>query len=853
MYLEKIEIQGFKSFANKTTLIFPEPQKNNKGITAVVGPNGSGKSNISDAVRWVLGEQSSKLLRGKKSQDVIFHGTGKRARLGMAEVSLYINNNDKIMPIDYSEAVLTRRLYRNGESEYLINKNRTRLNEIIMLLAKANFGQRSYSIIGQGMIDSILQASAKERKDFFNEAAGVKQYHIKKEQAINNLEKTAANLTQTKITLSELEPRLKYLTRQSKKLEKRQAIKKELTDLQIAYYSDFYFNLQNRINTDITILKKKQDYKQSLDRQFAGIQEKLASFAKQEESTAGFDKIKDELNSYQNQKNKLFGEIAVLKAEIDVEYKKAGKFDLAWLEKNRNSIKEQCLKEEQDCARYKVLEAEIKEELQKYSNKNLEFDGKLSKIKDRLQKFSVDCINNRPKELRDLLRPIIKSQEKLVELIIRAKDIKDIQKIKQSALAVKNSLSGLIEEDDKSGQDRFEKEIFALTKKQEELSELKNEYLGEIGKLKIKQEINIAQTKIASDNHDNLKRDLQKITAEIKESTKKPLSRSGKLEDYNDKKEKLYSQIIEINKKIEKFETEISLFNRREQEEREEIFLLQDTMQKQQLKINEINSSISSAMVGLAKLEANKENLEDEIKEELGGTEMLKKEKAKEFFDKEKIQKFKKQLELIGGIDAETIKELEETEKRFNFLSSQCEDSEKASIKLRSVIENLDKIIKVKFNDSFEKINGKFNKYFKILFNGGETKLIKNIIIDETEDGSEQKVEIEIQAAPPGKKLKDINILSGGEKALTSIALVCAIISINPSPFVVLDEVDAALDESNSVRFAKIIKNLTSKTQFIAITHNRATMEIAEVLYGITMQDSGISKVLSMKLEDAAV
>ncbi|MCK5459936.1 AAA family ATPase, partial [Candidatus Parcubacteria bacterium] len=370
MYLEKIEIQGFKSFANKTALIFPKPQKNNKGITAVVGPNGSGKSNISDAIRWVLGEQSAKLLRGKKSQDVIFHGTGKRTRLGMAEVSLYVNNNDKIMPIDYSEVVLTRRLYRNGESEYLINKNRTRLNEIIMLLAKANFGQRSYSIIGQGMIDSILQASAKDRKDFFNEAAGVKQYHIKKEQAINNLEKTTVNLTQIKITLSELEPRLRYLTRQSKKLEKRQAIKKELTDLQIAYYSDFYFNLQNRINTDSAILKKKQDYKQSLDRQFAGVQEKLSSFAKQEEPTAGFNKTKDELNFCQNQKNMLLSEIAVLKAEIDVEYKKAGKFDLAWLEKNRNSIKEQCLKAEQDCARHKVLETEIKEELQKYSNKN---------------------------------------------------------------------------------------------------------------------------------------------------------------------------------------------------------------------------------------------------------------------------------------------------------------------------------------------------------------------------------------------------------------------------------------------------------------------------------------------------
>lgn len=855
MYLEKISIQGFKSFANKTVLIFPKPQKNNKGITAIVGPNGSGKSNISDAIRWVLGEQSTRLLRGKKSQDVIFHGTGKRARLGMAEISLHINNEDKVMPIDYGEVVLTRRLYRNGESEYLVNKNKTRLNEIIMLLAKANFGQRSYSIIGQGMIDFILRASAKERKEFFNEAAGVKQYHIKKEQAISDLDKTAANLTQIKITLSELEPRLKYLTRQSKKLEKRQAIKKELTDLQIAYYSDFYFNLQDRIIRENVVLKEKQDYKQSLDKQLVDTQEKLASFAKKEENIIGFNKIKDELILCQNQKNRLLSERAVLKAEIDVEYKKAGKFDLAWFEKNRSSIKEQSLKAEQDCARYKILEVEIRENLKKYNEKNLELIKELNIIKDQLQKFSVDSFNNHPKELKDLLCPIIKSQEELIELIIRAKDIKDIQKIKKNASAVKNSLSSIIEEDDKRGQDKFKKEIFSLTKKQEELSELKSGYLDKISKLKINQEINIAQAKIASDNHDNLKQDLEKITDDIKELTKKPLNKSGKLKDYNDKKQKLDSQIVGIGKKIEKLEAEIDLFNRKEQDGRDAIFSLQDTMQKQQLKINEINSEINAVMVGMAKLEANKENLENEIKEEIGGIEVLKKEKVEEFFNKEKIQKLKKQLELIGGIDPEIMEELQETEKRFNFLSSQCEDSEKASIKLRTVIENLDKIIKVKFNDSFEKINCEFNKYFKILFNGGETKLVKNIKIDEGEDkdNNEQKIEIDIQAAPPGKKLNDINILSGGEKALTSIALVCAIISINPSPFVVLDEVDAALDEANSVRFAEIIKNLASKTQFIAITHNRATMEIAEILYGITMQDSGISKVLSMKLEDAAI
>ena len=161
MYLEKLEIQGFKSFSNKTVLEF------DKGITAIVGPNGAGKSNIADAVRWVLGEQSLKLLRGKKSQDVIFSGSGKKSRLGMAEVSIYINNRDGSAPIEYSDLVITRRIYQNGEGEYFINRKKIRLQDILFLVAKANFGQKSYSVIGQGMIERVLTSSSQERKEFF--------------------------------------------------------------------------------------------------------------------------------------------------------------------------------------------------------------------------------------------------------------------------------------------------------------------------------------------------------------------------------------------------------------------------------------------------------------------------------------------------------------------------------------------------------------------------------------------------------------------------------------------------------------------------------------------------------------
>src|SRR3989344_5421230 len=208
MYLQKIEIQGFKSFAEPTTLIF------NKELTAIVGPNGSGKSNIADAIRWVLGEQSLKLLRGKKSEDVIFAGSDKKSRLGFAKVILYLDNADRKSDLDYDQIVIERSMNRNGESEYLVNNNKARLIDIQLMLAKASVGQKSYSVIGQGMIDNLLALSAQERRDFFDEATGVRQYQLKKGQALNKLDQTEENLEQAELVLQELAPRLRTLSRQ---------------------------------------------------------------------------------------------------------------------------------------------------------------------------------------------------------------------------------------------------------------------------------------------------------------------------------------------------------------------------------------------------------------------------------------------------------------------------------------------------------------------------------------------------------------------------------------------------------------------------------------------------------------
>jgi chromosome segregation protein len=358
MYLQKLEIQGFKSFANKTTLEF------NKELTAIVGPNGSGKSNFADAVRWVLGEQSLKVLRGKKSQDVIFAGSDKKSRLGFAEVNLYLNNEDGRAPIDYSEVVITRRIYRDGESEYLINKNKVRLSDIQMLMAKSSFGQRSYSIVGQGMVDSILTSSAQERKEFFDEATGVRQYQIKREQSLNKLDRTYENLTQSQSLIKEIEPRLRSLTRQMKRLEERETAEVELKSLQNNYYSF----LHNRLNDE---LKNRQDkfsaiagQKQSLENKLNDLQKELESIEGEDSHSQAFNTLESKYSRLVTEKNNILQELSLLQGKIDLKLTTSGQGNTVWSRKKSEELS--------------IKLTAIKEQLEQINNEKTKADKSLS-------------------------------------------------------------------------------------------------------------------------------------------------------------------------------------------------------------------------------------------------------------------------------------------------------------------------------------------------------------------------------------------------------------------------------------------------------------------------------------------
>ncbi len=383
------------------------------------------------------------------------------------------------------------------------------------------------------------------------------------------------------------------------------------------------------------------------------------------------------------------------------------------------------------------------------------------------------------------------------------------------------------------------------------------------------------------DELEEIKQDINMVSAEISKlilKIKKPQQKENPAsqEDISSIEKNLQEILNLIKIKEEKLkilEQEISNCKKEEQKERADLYILQKEFQIKQNEFNIANNLNNEIRVELTRAETRREDLKREILEELKSFEEIETQSMENDFNPQyclsEIHHLKNSLEVIGGIDPDISKEHYETNERFEFLTLQVNDLHSAIISLEKVIKELDEIIKNQFNASFYAINQEFEKYFKVLFNGGRAKLSlqksseipqplvdleSEAVIDAPETKEEEKEHegIEIQVTPPGKRLKNINLLSGGERALTSLALICAVISCNPSPFVILDEVDAALDEANSMKFADILMSLSHRSQFIVITHNRSTMEKAKILYGVTMGDGGVSKLLSLKLEDIA-
>jgi len=1016
MYVKKLEINGFKSFANNTTLDFAPPKKNGQySITAIVGPNGSGKSNVVDAIRWVLGEQSMKHLRGKKSEDVIFAGSEGKGKMGLASVTMSLDNTDKRVNIDYDELVISRKLYRSGESEYLLNNNAVRLIDLQILLAQAQFGQGSYSVISQGTIDRLLLQTPVERKGFFDEAVGIKEFQIKRHHSLLKLNKTAENIAQAEAMLHEIEPHLKNLKRQVGKLEKRQEVEIGLREVQEKYYFTLHSNLSenlDKLQSNFDIINKTYE---ETNARLTEVQTELAKLAQEKSRQEVFSELQEEYQKILQEKNILEREQSIVSGKLQTEFGKVGKQNVGWLEgkidefvlqeKNiEKDIETQNKKKTELLEKIKNLSNSL-EELQskriKLQNRQLEIEHNLNELKqgkDSVQFEGLRAVNailmqvpgKFGGKVHGLVAQLAKVDEKyrlalevaaqshLGSIVVEndgvaqaciqflkqqqlgfatflplnkikgrfvTNDIKDLEHtsgvyglavnlvdydlvyedvfsyVFGSTLIVEDidisrkigigrvrmvTLEGDIMETSgsmKGGFRRAKKGVLSFAGGNQDFSEYAYEQLKQelvenkvtLDKLEIEIENskgNVLEMRMQGQVQDekislmqNSLRDVSKELSQFKqELSMHSLSKaeySDMMKTFSSQKDEMVVQIGSVEKRLEAVNKKIEKLNFEEEQKRQRIFALQDSMQSEQLSLNKHADEKHQLQMEIVKLQTHREDLEQEIFSELQeGIGNILSRLEEKFAEGElehakiEIEKYKYQLSLIGGIDESVMGEYAEIKERFDSLSFELADLSKASADLEKMIAELDKLMKKKHKESFNKIKKEFARYFKLLFEGGSAELVEVYGTEKDEDEmvveGEENLElenelasakatarkkkiltgVEVYACPPGKKIKNISALSGGERTMTSIALLCAILHTNPSPFVILDEVEAALDEANTTRFTKILGELSMQSQFIIITHNRVTMHAVDVLYGVTMGNDGISKLLSVKLDN---
>jgi len=1015
MYLKRLEIQGFKSFANKTALDFLPPKGDRFSVTAVVGPNGSGKSNIIDAIRWVLGEQSLKALRGKRSEDVIFNGSESKGRLGMAEVTLALDNADGRAG-EPEEISVTRRLYRSGEGEYFVNNVPARLFDIQIILAKTQVAQNSYGIIGQGMIDQLLISSAADRRDLLDEATGVKEFQIKKHQAELKLARTAENIAQAERLLQEVEPRLRLLSRQVKKLEKRQAVEMSLREAQEQYYATLYLRHQAEIERLENELRTVEENYRNAFADLESSQNELSALARAESRQEAFVSLQTKHQTAVKEKNDLERELAIMEGRMQSEYRQVGKESVGWLEKKIQELKSG---REQTAARLAAAESETERLRRQLADQQGKIDGLtvertektvqisrlqsaltqnqserdffqfsgLSAVKaileakenfggkiyglvaelgevgeehrqaldaaaggylsaivvedDETAKRAIEYLRERRLGVATFL-PLNKIQGRQpgadIENILKEKDVlglamglvsfsskfqnvfsyifgdtivvRDLTAARRVGIgrARMATLDGDLAEKrgvmkggwrqsrgltfssrfSWSGEERAREFETRINLEQQNLRDLEKRLEAERQKMSSFQvELGTAENKITMLNGEEqgLVREQSGLEKELEGTRVSPEEYGALLTKLAEDKKRLLAKLSEAEAVIVAASAEVEEFNQKEEEKKQRIFSLQEAMQKKQNEVNTILSHRNELKIEAAKLETKQESLNEEARNETGtaissiverNPATVPAERLAELADQ--IQKLKYQLSLIGGIDEEVIKEHEQTRERYDFLSSQLADLKGASEDLEEMVADLDDLMKRKRETAFKKIRKEFNRYFQILFDGGhadleeiyeeaapeaplgqavegagETAAVEEEPIEATPKKKKEKflAGIEVIANPPGKKIKSLNSLSGGERTLTSIALVCAILNCNPSPFVIMDEVEAALDETNTVRFTKILAELAAHTQFIIVTHNRVTMHAADALYGVTMSGDGVSKLLSVKIEEA--
>jgi len=731
-FLKRIELNGFKSFAGKTVMEFPA------GIVAIVGPNGSGKSNIVDAIRWLLGERDAKNLRGGKTEDLIFAGTQKRPRVGMAQASLHFENSNNFFPVDFEEVTVMREVRRDGESKYFLNKAEILLRDLVDFFAKARLGSRGLIIIGQGESDMFIRTTPILRREMIEEILGLREYQIKRTDAARRLKNSRINLDKARALIEEILPHLRSLKRQTGRWEKREAMEAELRELENRFFGCRLRELSEKHRAVDTIIAENAKQRAMFEKELCDAETREAEVeASQPEEKKDLVAVKEETRKVLEKQNALQKDLGRLEAQME------------------------------------MANAPVSRKSGVYSS--------------------------------DILFELVTKIRRELEVIVNG-DMPELQA----------AVEAIIEEIDFALEEKGEKKPAAIA--------------------------------------DDLKPRLAAVMKELRELEETLVSLRAKEASLQKSQEAFYGAFKAAMAGVQAAKNRLDAWEKRNREH---------TLEKERLDLvrGEIVRQIEQA---------------GRRADEFSDNTSLETITAGEFPEMERrVFRLRGDLASIGDIDAALVKEANDTEARYRFLKKESEDLEKAVVDLTRLMRDLSEKIRMEFDASLYKINDAFNEFFGVMFDGGSAKLkVLNpepLKIGEEDEDEEGKSKLEndgketeertpdaeggitIEVKLPRKKTTSLDMLSGGERSLVGIAALFAMISVSPPPFLVLDEIDAALDERNARRFADMVKDFSKRTQFIIVTHNRTTMEAAEILYGVTLAEDGTSKIVSMKLESTVV
>ena len=903
--LKRVELLGFKSFPERTIVDF------SAGISAVVGPNGCGKSNVVDAIRWALGEQNPRALRAERMEDVIFGGTEDRSRVAVAEVTLVLDNDDQSLPVDVTEVELRRRLYRSGESEYLVNRQPVRLRDVRELFLDTGVGKNAYSVMEQGRIDLLLAAKPEERRQVFEEAAGIARSGARGVEAERKLQQTRRNMSQIEAIIAEVKRSRDVLADQVERANQYRSLQELVfgaeRDLELIRLRELKAR-HSTIRRDLERARTRHDeLRAERSRALEAVQSGEGHIRTMEAEVV---ELKRQLYGVDLTRGNTRERVATTRERIgEIERSMAG-----YRDRDRGVVAKIAELEQLRDARRSALQATAirLEELQEAHTRATRA---IADLEQRMRR-NDEAVEQAGNAVRD-------GDQRLEELRARLRDITDhivasldsrLQAVgysPEARAAAEQDIARLLRElkvtltPDANGTEDAARLLEVARGQVQELEGMIHSY-GQLAsafiddflsprgivtrKRRLDEELGATMVRIASArsraeagrraNHelaDQLEqqrrqiRDLQverarnhtrkeSLGAECERIDREVAEQQGRRRELANDERSAAQAVAAMAATLDDLESQQVQLEREERALRERLAELDAALQgvadrqvHYRRGVRKLDEKLERSGEGIGRLQLRDTEVGTEIRtvlrtfqethaQDLSQYELDITQTESRGELRATLAQLREQVRRIGHVNLMAPEQFREVDERYQFLRRQLHDLETASRDLEQVSEQIRAESSALFLQSFHEVRTAFQAMFRRLFGGGRTELKLTDPDDVLGSG------IEFYAQPPGKKLENIALLSGGERALTAVALLFALYRVRPSPFCILDEIDAALDDENVGRLVELLTEFSDDTQFLVITHNKRTAAGASHLYGITMEEQGISRLITLRL-----